>query len=429
MVVILPNAAFISETSRAIAVARALTAAGVPVTIASHGGPYAHLLDEAGLPWRRLTPTLDPAGAAEFLAALLEMGGRTRPMHPHPWVMEAVASEAALLREVGARLVVTGFALTAYLSSRVAGIPMATVHGGSFVPPVFEARLAPAPLTPVDPALAGLPTGAQRWLANIAPPWVTAPVAWLNRAADELGVERVPSLAALMCGDLTLVTDLPEVLGVPREVMSAWRPGWFSGCRPGTRMRYAGPIFAKLDRPVPPRVEAFLCGPRPVAYVAPTSVDATTLRAMILATRAAGVRVLAAATLHDVGDLADDEVMIEPLLPNHLIMSRVAVVIAMGGQGTVSTAMACGAPIIGFPLHPEQELNVALAERRGVGRRLPLRDAGTPALTEAVRQILDDPGLPARLAETRALYDGVDGAREAAREIVAFLANPSGSGT
>jgi hypothetical protein len=60
-------------------------------------------------------------------------------------------------------------------------------------------------------------------------------------------VEPVPSLPALLLGDLTLVTDLPEVVGVSAEDMEAWRPG--SGYRASTRLAYAGPVHAHLDMP------------------------------------------------------------------------------------------------------------------------------------------------------------------------------------
>jgi hypothetical protein len=40
--------------------------------------------------------------------------------------------------------------------------------------------------------------------------------------AAELGVEPVPSFAALLLGDLTLVTDVPELLGLPRAEVDGW---------------------------------------------------------------------------------------------------------------------------------------------------------------------------------------------------------------
>ena len=61
----------------------------------------------------------------------------------------------------------------------------------------------------------------------------------------------IPSFAALLLGDLTLVTDVPEVLGICPEEIDAWTPRDPSRYRPGTRLRYAGPIYANSTSPSP----------------------------------------------------------------------------------------------------------------------------------------------------------------------------------
>ncbi len=421
MIVLLPNCAFLSETSRALALAKALRAQGEVVSIASHGGPYARLLDEAGEAWARLEPELTPALARAFVDAVVDLGKSSDPLHDLEWARAAVAAEAHYLRSMNARLCVIGFTLTAYVSARMAKVPLATVPGGSFVPASMAARLCPAPVNPPAPGAERLPTWLARLLANTAPKFLTAPVRWLNTLAKESGVEPVPSLLGLMCGDLTLVTGLPEVLGIPAEKLEAWRPGWLSGVRPGTRLVYGGPMFAELELPIPPRVETFLSAPGPVVYLAPTSVRGERLREMIAAVRAAGARVLVSATIHDVRDLEADDVRVEPVLPNHRVLPRVALVVAMGGQGTISSAMAAGTPIVGFPFHGEQELNVALAERRGMAARLPLTATGSPLLTETVRRMLADPAVRAAADATRALYAGVDGPGRTAAAIRRYL--------
>jgi UDP:flavonoid glycosyltransferase YjiC (YdhE family) len=255
---------------------------------------------------------------------------------------------------------------------------------------------------------------------NHVPRWIKAPVKDLNRIAGELGVQGVPSFMALMCGDLTMVTELPEILGIPRDDLETWRP-WRRRLWPTTTFRYTGPLFATLDRPVPPRVETFLSADGPVVYLAPTSVSAELLRELIGAVSAAGTRVLVGATIHDVRDLESERVMIEGVLPNHQIMPRVTACVIMGGQGSVQTAMTAGTPFVGMPYHGEQELNVALAEAHGVAIRLSPRDAGTPQMTEAVRRLLDDPRFRANAQKVKALYAGVDGADGCARAILEYV--------
>ncbi|MGJ7506840.1 hypothetical protein [Variovorax sp. GT1P44] len=241
MIALFPNCGFLSETSRMLAIARALQARGEPVVVATHGGPYTRVLDEAGMPYTLLSPTMDTRRCEEFLAGIIALGRPGSRLQTADEVRDGVRSEVEFLRAHSAEMVVIGFTLTAYLSSRIVGIPVAASHGGSYVPPVFERGLAPAPSQSPIPPLDWLPASMQRFMANAGPPRLRAPVAFLNEIATELGVEPVPSLAALMLGDLTLVTDVPGVLGIPDADMTAWRPNGSGAYRPSTRLRYVGP--------------------------------------------------------------------------------------------------------------------------------------------------------------------------------------------
>jgi len=294
---------------------------------------------------------------------------------------------------------------------------MAASHGGSYVPPVFELGLAPAPVTMPIPGTEWLPRGLKRWLANAAVERMRDPVKFLNVVAAELGVEPVPTLAALMVADLTLVTDVPEVLGVSAAQLESWRPSRPRTYREGTRLAYVGPIFARLDIPIPSQVRPFLDGTRPTAYVVLSSSAPETLRAVTARVRQAGLRVIVGATIHDYGDNPDPEVVVAGILPSHEIMPRVDVAVTMGGQGSVQTAMASGTPLAGIPLHPEQELNVDLAVRQGTAIAVAPRHAGTVRMTQAVQRLASQPGFRREAARVMRLYEGIDGAARAAEVI------------
>jgi len=207
---------------------------------------------------------------------------------------------------------VTGWTLTALLSTRLAGIPLITEHAGSFLPPVFERGLLPAPSGPLGlPGERFLPRRARRWIQNAAPARLGHYTAGFNWVAAELGVEPVPSFAALLLGDLTLVTDVPEVLGLPHAEVDEWIPRDPRRYRAGTRLRYTGPLYAHLDIPVPDRVQAFLAGPRPLIYVAITSSTPELVRQAVSALVPLGARILVAAEVHPgpaAGDHEDRQV-------------------------------------------------------------------------------------------------------------------------
>lgn len=99
----LPNTGFLSETSRQLAIARALTARGHRVVFGSHGGPFEAYLEQAGVEVKRLAPRMDPALQARFLDAILGLGTKKVPFYPEAFFDEAVAAEAAFFRETGAR--------------------------------------------------------------------------------------------------------------------------------------------------------------------------------------------------------------------------------------------------------------------------------------------------------------------------------------
>lgn len=427
MIALFPHCGFLSETSRMLAIAQALMARGERVALATHGGPYTRVLDEAGMRYTLLEPTMDARRCEEYLAGIVTLGRPGARLQPADEVRAGVRSEVEFLRAQAAAMVVIGFTLTAYLSARVLGIPLAASHGGSYVPPVFEQGLAPAPSQSPVPQLDWLPASILKMMANLGPPRMRGPVAFLNEIAAELGVEHVPSLAALMLGDLTLVTDVPEVLGVSEAAMSAWTPKDRRAYRAGTRLRYVGPLYARLDLPIPARVEAFLDDARPTAYVCLSSSTPAFIRRVVSGVRDAGLRVLVGATIHELDDLENAEVLVESILPSHRIMPRVTVALVMGGQGSVQTAMASGTPFVGFPLQPEQELNVALAVRQGMAIAIGPRHADEARVAQAVRQIVAQPSYAAAAARTRRHYVDVDGAGRAADAVIAHLREHAGS--
>jgi UDP:flavonoid glycosyltransferase YjiC (YdhE family) len=421
MILFLPNCSFLSEVSRAIEIATVLRSRGVPVAFAGRGGRFGWLVESAGFGMTRLEPAVTPAGEADFLAAILAMGPRTsRDFYDDDELRTAVDAEVDLIRRVRADLVVTGFTLSTYLSTRVAGVPLATDHGGSFVPPVLSAMGCPEAVNPPDPRLARLPRGVRHWMANRVPAFIHGPVAQLNRHARERGVEPLPNMLGLLCGDLTLVTELPEVLGLPSAAVEDWRPHWPLRVRSGTTFRFTGPLYARFDLPVPPAAQALLDGAEPVVHIALTSVTEDLLRSVVEAARGHGRRLLVA-TDHDVADLADERTVVTGVLPNHRVMPRVAAAVVMGGQGSVQTALASGTPFVGLPHHGEQELNVAVAERLGAAVRVSPADARTPALDRALSRLVGEPDFRVSATAVRETYARVDGAVLAADAIVDHL--------
>ena len=409
-----------------LAIHDALRSLGEPVCIASHGGPWEHLLDAADVPWTKLEPRMDAERCVRFLRDLPGIGSPRQSMYSDAEMLAHARNEAQFMRERGIRMAVAGFTLTTLLSTRLAGIPLATSHAGSYVPPVFEAGLMPAPSRAPMPLLGLLPSSLQRRFMNWSPSRTRIYCSGFNRAARVLGVEEVPSFAALLLGDLTLVTDVPEILGVSAETLEGWSPGPRSGYREGTTLRYTGPLYARLNLPVPEQVEQFLDQDGPVAYVAMTSTSDALVRGVVAAVRRAGLRVLVASTTHDLADLHGGPVHVERMLPSDRIMPRVAVAVTAGGQGSVQSAVASGVPLAAVPLQPEQDLNVHSVQRHGMALRVPPQKASSIAMTDAVRRLVDQPSYRERARWLQSIVAKVDGPAGAAQAIRRYLRERDG---
>lgn len=400
-----------------LAIRAALLARGVDVVVATHGGTHERLLRELGVPYDIVGPRMDDNRSRRMVTDGPGIGPPGQSMWTDDEIRTYARAEADYFRDRRISVAVTGFTLTALLSTRLAQIPLACEHAGSFVPPLWERALVEAPLVSPMPFTQWLPVAVRRTLANLGTNRVGLHCSGFNRVARELCVEGVPSFAQLLLGDITIVTEVPEVLGVAAADLEAWRPTR-PGYRASTRLKAGGPIYAELDVPMPSRVESFLAAGGPTVYVALTSTTADAVRAVVCSLRTLDVRLLVAGTVHDLQDLEADRVMVSGVLPSHRVMPRVDLAVTAGGQGSVQCAMASGTPIVALPLHPEQDLNASLIEKQGAGARMTFADAATPRLPALVTQMLERPSYRTAARRIQDIYAGVDGPGLAADAIL-----------
>jgi UDP:flavonoid glycosyltransferase YjiC (YdhE family) len=106
-------------------------------------------------------------------------------------------------------------------------------------------------------------------------------------------------------------------------------------------------------------------------------------------------------------------------------MPRVDLAVVTGGQGSVQTAMAGGTPIVGVPLQLEQDLNVALVERLGAGRRVSRREAQSPHIARVAAEVLGGEWYHSAAREIREVYGALDGPGNAAEAILEAADEPA----
>jgi UDP:flavonoid glycosyltransferase YjiC (YdhE family) len=217
------------------------------------------------------------------------------------------------------------------------------------------------------------------------------------------GALRAGNLLEVVEGDLTLLADVPEFCpteGLPPTV------------------RYVGPIVWKPRLPDPAWL-AGLSADRPVVYVSMGSTGHEGLfETAIEAFRGSDYQVLM--TMGEVARPSSlpPNVFVTDFASGDRLLARSDVCINHGGSGTVYQSLAAGVPVVGVPTHVDQQIQLQLCERSGVGRMVPPRGLTPQRLRRAVDEVRSDPSHRRNAQRMAAVIARYGGARDAARAIV-----------
>ena len=398
-----------------IAVYRKLEELGADVLMATHGGTFEFELDQEGIPYERIEPLLSPDQCHRFIEAGIK--GPEGILKKNE-ILELVRSEMNFFRERQAKAVVTGFMISTVLSARGAGIPLAVEHLGSFVPPTLERKMFVCGEHFDNIITRFIP---ESWMNRFLS-WTMLHLSYqlktFNAVANDLNIEPVRSMLDMVMGDLTLITDVPEILTIPEDEMEAWRPSDTRFFRPSARLKYAGPIYAQLFGQVPEEVQDFLQTDRPKVYVALASSRREHVELVYNTLASMDVRAVLCAMVHT-GEFGQaGNILVKDYLPSHLVMPMCDLVIIHGGQGSVQSAIASGIPLIGFPLQPEQNLNIKQVERHGAGQVLSIRSLRKGQLGPAITRVLGNENYKKNMERLQAFQSTRYGALEVARSVI-----------
>ena len=390
----------LAETTRMIQVAHALDRVH-RVVFMGYEAEFVDLIRDAGFDYRAGEPSWTRAERDQAIA--FDQGRSFRSPFTTALVGARVDLERRMIRELGAAAVVTGSNLTSFLSARAEGVPL-------FYPvpfPLTRPQVAQAKHLEfvsgrgwVARAADRVATSVFRWIYNSAP---LAPRAFTT-VAKANGVPPLRSVADLLTADRNLITQMP------------WE---MDGFELPDRFDLVGPIFARLESPMPDSVAELAAAPEPLVYLGlGSSADR---RLALDAARALGelpINVVAPIRHYlRAGDEVPANVHVTELLPAHRLGGLVDAAVLHGGQGTVQTACATGVPFVGIGLQPEQTWHVRSCERRGNAIAVSPKQVRRPEFVDAVRRVLEDPDIRAAAEEVREAYRGADGAAASARLI------------
>lgn len=400
-----PNLAYLSETSRAIEVYRALRKLGVSPIVATHGGTYEFILQEEAIPYYIVPPVMTAKRCRDFVLANI---GKKFNFYSTPELCTHVNEEIAFFKTHDVTIVHIGFTLSAKLSTRASGIPLSTAHG-SFFPPVFAKNLVPYRKDFNRGPIGLLPESWKRQFVNWLFSHIKLYTKPFNRVAKELNLIPVQSMADLFLGDYSFVTDVPEIIGIGKEEMENWSNVRDRRYSDSIKLIHAGPMYARLFGEVPEDIREFFHTDQPKIFVALTSSVKDCLNSVYKILKDVHGRILFVTTNHPWDFLPAPNILIKDHVPSHKIMPLCDVAIIHGGQGSVQTAIASGTPIIGFPLQPEQNLNLQLVEDHGAGCNLPFSALNNNQLKTCIHQILTDQGYKENMEKLQTWQAGYDG--------------------
>jgi len=133
------NLAYLSETSRAIEIYKALKEQGIKPIVATHGGTYEFILKDENIPYYLVPPVMTEQCCRNYVLANI---GERPDFYTTKELKEHVNHEIEFFKNNNISLVHIGFTLSTKLSARYLNIPLSTAHG-SFFSPVFEKKYCP----------------------------------------------------------------------------------------------------------------------------------------------------------------------------------------------------------------------------------------------------------------------------------------------
>ncbi|MEW6233714.1 MAG: nucleotide disphospho-sugar-binding domain-containing protein [Chloroflexota bacterium] len=331
-----------------------------------------------------------------------------------------IESELTALRELRPAAVYAGMNLPCSISARAAEIPLIYLMSTPGTTPYFHHGLASLPESLENRLTLLLPRRWRDRLFNRLAPRFYAGLRNYNRVARRYGVPPARTILDVVTGDLTLLADLPELSGLPDESL------------PGT-YRHIGPVFAHLPLPVPDEVRRVFDRPGLKVFCAMgSSAPAHILRTAALALRDSGHNVVIATTsILDPAELAlspaeglaplPENVYATRYLPAPQVNELADVAVTHGGQGTLQTACWAGTPVVGVALQFEQQGNLDVLVRAGMGVRIPLRAFTGERLLAEIERVASDARYRQNARRIQSLFRNTDGPTNAAEAILAFI--------
>ena len=361
----------------------------------SHGSKFDPLVIGSGFELIRVDPPMEGEGYLSDLkpTAVNFVGSRALGA-------AMIRGELRVLEALKPDFLLHGFWPFASIARRIAP---EVVPGIRFLPLPLHPQVFAAHLLTDIPDFAGpmalLPAKLRRRIAHAIPAGLILKLPIYRQknlagAAEDCGWRGTPlkNLFEMLEADLTLINDFS---------------GFYEGMPMPEGFSITGPLYAapRDGEAVDPEIEALFRRDRPdqinvycsmgssatkefliEAASALLTLPGDRFRAVILAPRA----VCPAGEIQDRIQGSPNLYVTDRFVPAALVSALADITISHGGQGTVQTALACGTPIVGFAMQPEQQINLDHAVLQGAAIRIPKFLWNRRSIRSAILKIASD---------------------------------------
>lgn len=377
----------LAETGRALLVAKRYRELGGRAIFFSHGGKYEFLAKDNDFQVTRVKPFITEEQIEEYFRIMsLEML-RPKTLDLEGWIFENVKEEISAFKKTRIKLLVSTNNVTCAISARAVNIPYINIipGGGNFAISI--------PDTIENPFTLLIPQVLKTKFLNILKHRVTWHLKPINKVARKVGAPTFKVGKDVWRGDFTFVTDCLEFINVfPNQ--QNWPTEDYIGMILLDEL-FVGDIPLDETKKIDAEIEEHLKKSGRSILISLGSSGTKDLFLRILKTlNKTNYNVIAIYTyVLDEKDLPklNDNILLKKFVPSiRKVNSMIDLAIIHGGQGTVYTAVYSKKPVIGFPMHIEQHINLEKLVGHGSGLMLSKKYFNEKKLLKAINKIFSN---------------------------------------
>ena len=331
-----------------------------------------------------------------------------------------IEQESEVFKKEKIDLLLTGFQLQSRISTYLAKIPIVFLVSGTVTPAYYESQLATFPINFENFLTGIIPKNVKNYFINWYLLKTKKCVKDYNKLAEDFGAPKVKRFLDIINGDYTLI---PEDIN-------------FLNIKPSSKFslnNFLGPIlyennFCKLKNKEDFELKKHFKKPGKKILITLGSSGARWVFIEILKALNDTEYIVVAVHSSILEKCKETlnfskNILLRESVPSIKEMHKKAdLSIIHGGRGTVYTAALAGKPIIGIPMHLEQQYNIDNIIRKGAGIRIGKKNFSRKKLINSIECIFKDYKKYIKYAE-RLKKDirKPDGAKNASLRIIEIL--------